>query len=127
MSEGRERARITSDNRFITYDEEGKEISNVNINDIPKPTLNIPRNILNESTKEYELHQINHGCTHNVFVKKTIGLIGMEEEIEPVVQLVNDDDDYYVQTFKNRKEVEEFVYKLRKASNEAWNYNTCKK
>jgi hypothetical protein len=61
------------------------------------------------------------GCTHTSWAQKDISIGGqLMFVIEPVVRLSNDDDSYYVQTFRTRDELEEFIAELCKDADEAW-------
>ena len=61
------------------------------------------------------------GCNHTSWAQKDISIGGqLIAVIEPVVRLSNDDDPYYVQTFRTRNELEEFIAELRKDADEAW-------
>ena len=71
---------------------------------------------------DHELSQIkSSGCSHTSWAQKEISIGGqLMHNIAPVVRLSNDDDSYYVQTFRTRDELEAFINKLRKDANEAW-------
>lgn len=65
-------------------------------------------------------NDIKHGCKHGTWVTREIGLPGHMKKVDPVVQMANDDDSFYVQTFKNREEVNAFIKELVEAADEAW-------
>ena len=60
------------------------------------------------------------GVSHVVWVTRSVGLPDMEESVNPVVELANDDDGYYVQVFRNRSELQLFVSNLLVAADDAW-------
>ena len=67
------------------------------------------------------LQRINDGgCAHGVWVTSSVGLPDMEIPVGPVVEMANDDDGYYVQVFRSRSELDEFVSRLLAAANAAW-------
>ena len=75
----------------------------------------------NERVKKYAMFCITDGgVSHDVWITRSIGLPGMEEQIPPVVEMANNDDGYYMQTFRNREELEIFIKTLQDAANEAW-------
>lgn len=73
-----------------------------------------------------ELHDIAHGCKHEAWVQRDITFRGeVVHKLEtPVVRLANDDDSYYVQTFRSRDELDRFIVGLRYAADEAWGKST---
>jgi len=74
-----------------------------------------------KSFMQRELHDLQHGCSHDVWVQKDISIGGeVLATIDPVVRIANDDDSFYVQTFTTRDEVERFIFELRKAADDAW-------
>ena len=61
------------------------------------------------------------GCNHNVWVLHDLSIGGqLMHKINPVVQMANDDDGWYCQTFKTRAEVDAFIAELQKCADEAW-------
>lgn len=52
------------------------------------------------------------GCTHSVWATSVAGIT--------VVEMANDDDPHFVQTFRSREELESFIDELDRAASEAW-------
>lgn len=68
-----------------------------------------------------ELCKMEHGnITHEVWVQNTIGLPGMEIQIDPVVRIANSEDGFYVQTFKCPEDVDRLIQALESAKLQAW-------
>ena len=84
--------------------------------------------MLDEHQKQYsetELALIARGgnCKHDAFVVDRIFGMGVDNLTKvdpPVIGLMNNDDCYYVQYFKNREEIEKFIVELRQAADDAW-------
>ena len=75
----------------------------------------------NDRLKLHERQRIEDGgVSHEVCVTRSVGLPDMEEPVDPVVELVNDDDGFYVQVFRSRSELGAFVTKLLAAADDAW-------
>ena len=75
----------------------------------------------NECEKARRLLPIKSGgISHDVWVVRFIGLPGMQEPIDPVVELANNGDPHYVQVFRNRDELETFVSGLLAVADDAW-------
>lgn len=75
------------------------------------------------------LHQIKEmlmrggNCKHEIWAAKNphIGVESPEFDLpEPVLCLANDDDSHYVQTFRNLKELNQFIHKLNLAGEALW-------
>ena len=61
------------------------------------------------------------GCGHDVWALHDLSIGGqLMHKINPVVQMANDDDSYYCQTFKTRAEIDSFIAELQKCADEAW-------
>ena len=60
------------------------------------------------------------GVSHDVWVTRHVGLAGMKEPVSPTVQIANDEDGWYVQAFRTRRELEAFIAELRDCANDAW-------
>lgn len=72
-----------------------------------------------------QLLDILGGVQHEVHVRRTVGMIGHETPLPaPVVQMWNDDDPHYVQTFKNRPQLDLFIARLLAARDQAWPEST---
>lgn len=70
---------------------------------------------------EGELHDLDYGVEHNAWAQSAITYRGeVVHTHEPVVRLANDDDGFYVQTFKTREQLEAFITHLRQVADEAW-------
>lgn len=81
---------------------------------------------------EYDGREIKDGagseCTHNIYICEDFFSHRDEEKKSavyikrphPVVQIANDDDSFYHQTFNNWQEINEFIAKLRDAALKAW-------
>jgi 2,4-dienoyl-CoA reductase-like NADH-dependent reductase (Old Yellow Enzyme family) len=99
----------------IFYGKDGTEIAKVaNCHGpLDEPVVRMLRRIVDEVRQE--------GVEHEVFVEKEIWLTGYRIDLtKPVVRMTNTQDDHYVQNFRSKEEVEEFIQKLRNAAEEAW-------
>jgi hypothetical protein len=65
------------------------------------------------------------GTPHDVWVTKELGLPHMKMAIWPVVEMANDDDGYYIQSFRSWRELNEFIFKLYSSGIEAWGQPLC--
>lgn len=61
-----------------------------------------------EPSEEWLEARENKVCTHSAWAE------------DGVLKMANNDDSYYVETFKSRKELEQFIAYLRHQANEAW-------
>lgn len=75
----------------------------------------------NNCVKEEQLRRITDGgVSHDVWVTRSLGLPGMIQPIDPVVEMANNDDGHYRQVFRNRDELRAFVATLLAAADDAW-------
>lgn len=74
----------------------------------------------NQYVIEQEMRDIEHGVSHEVWIVNAVGLEGHTKPVDPVVQMANHDDGHYVQTFKSREEINEFIATLERQRDEVW-------
>ena len=56
-------------------------------------------------------------CKHETFIYEGVYGVNLEK---PVIALCNNDDSYYIQYFRTKEELGEFIAELQKLSNELW-------
>lgn len=59
-------------------------------------------------------------CKHEAFIYS--GCYGIDLD-NPVIALCNDDDSYYMQYFRSKQELDEFIDTLQKISEQLWGSN----
>jgi hypothetical protein len=75
----------------------------------------------NDYVRTLALQRIKDGgVAHDVWVTRFVGLPDMQAPVGPVVEIANNHDEFYVQVFRNRSELDAFVAKLLAAADDAW-------
>jgi len=75
---------------------------------------------LNKNPTSEQLATFLQNCTHEASILREVYWDGVAREIPPVMILVNSEDDYYCQSFRNRSELNAFIDHLQAVANELW-------
>lgn len=75
--------------------------------------FNLPSGWSGDTPRKPDSQPAPGGVSHEVWVDRP-------GEITAAVAMANDDDGHYVQYFRSRHEVEEFIARLNAVADEAW-------